>query len=200
MKRVLVITLLIMMLFSFTNAEEKEVFDHTKIENFEGYNYDKFDKRWYFFDVYEAKKTVLETVYIGLQIEDVDGLLVPSFYINAIGRDENAAFEIVGADVLIDDAVFSYENPYHTENGITFMFIGYTVNEMISTMASVKKEISVRIRKKNGTNESFDLDMNTFSATIGRIAKKVVDEGAMDCAMNDQVLLYWESEHKPSVH
>jgi len=172
MKKTISLTLLFFFLTCFIPFPAyAEVFNHKAVfENFEGYSYDKFDKKW----------TVVTGVTYGdsvssfsliIQSEGVNGgdnLNGTIMGVSLESKDKKQAVDINSIDILIGEDVYSYKKLI--KNG-TFgcAIIGENGNLLIESLATCDpSNVAVRIKNSAGNSASLDLDARQVERQLKR--------------------------------
>ncbi|MBR1584650.1 MAG: hypothetical protein IJ662_03835 [Clostridia bacterium] len=140
------ITLFLMVGGASAQAASTKKFDHTVLKNLNGYEYDKFDKTWTYYQVYDQKYSDAN-VYIGIQMEgDKDGIsYAPMLYVKIVDPFTGKPLHTVKAlDILIDDTVYSYKKMLEGDTSSSVL-LGRDGRNLVKAIANSKSNIDVKI-------------------------------------------------------
>lgn len=193
MKKKLAILLICAMFLSgfiaFAESTENKIFDHTVFKKYsDNYYYDKFDKEWFYADVY-TKVFKEFNIDIALLITGNDSLqnkedgteyyLPPmsALSITVTSNDEESLYEVEKFSIFVDDKLYSYSNK-ETEK-----------KSVIKSLIDSEDNITP-IKEDYATN---------FTIMIGNIGKQMVEEIAVakEVSMKLNFLTYKHNFLKP---
>lgn len=156
-------------------------FDYTVLQNFNGYNYDKFEKQWSYYAGYDKEYSdadILIAIKLfgehgGNNLEEVD------LYAKVIDKQGNNIKTVQSLSFLIDDTMYSINKmptPDGTMAGCTFLYdSGY---ELVKALAD-GKEVSIKLSYYDGGSTILDLTYSDF-ADMQELCKNVVKYNIWD--------------------
>ncbi|NLC31904.1 MAG: hypothetical protein GX781_01220 [Clostridiales bacterium] len=176
MKRLLAFFLICMLLLPnlavFAETTETKVFDYKILENFPGYEYNKFDKTW------DYKSTYLtDELDAGFRLEltgtqtEVTGVSMVIITLERTPAD---------LAIFVDDKLYTYSNfanTYNSDNART-MLLGYVGKNMIKYMATAKR-IEFQIACRTGNPIQHIITLQKFQEVI-TMCNNLMNLGTLD--------------------
>ena len=158
--------------------EEKPIFDGTVFKGLDGYEYDKFEDTWSYYQAF-VKKYSDGRLIIGINIfGDENGIsYAPSLYIKLLDNSGNPISTIKSVDFLIDDTKFSYKSMLEDDDSSSVL-LGQEGKQIIDAFAKCES-VSVKITMSRGDLKA-DLDQTEVNKTLKKIAKELLKNNVWD--------------------
>ena len=172
-----------------TTAGNGGVFDHAAVlGGKEGYSYDKFDRRWKYYEAY-VKRFTDATFVLGLQAigeKGGDNLFETDLYVKLLKTDGSVYAAVSSIDLLIDDDVYSYKNLLKAENDTSLVLLGENGNLLIEALGFCDADsVSVRIKTDQSTY-TIDLDAAQLTRSLKEFCRTYLTAGIWNyCADSD---------------
>ena len=182
-----------------SNIKDKPVgeFNYSILEGMEGYYYNKFDKCWSCYTVYDDVYSdadfligiKLFGVAAGNNLEEVD------LKVKIVDKEGNPIEEVKAMDFLIDDVMYSYSEMPEEKSELVGTVVLYDSGyELVKAFAEAK-EVSVRLFFFGDYYRIIDLDMDLFSTTLQAFCQTIVNNNIWDYYISDPFLSSFEEEY-----
>ena len=178
MKRILTFLLCVIIVFASTSTCIADTLDKSAFENLDGYKYDKFTKKWSYFQAYSHE---YKDAYLVVGIEVYGGneeQMPPTLYCWI--RDEknnDVLHEVNKMMFLIGDDLFTFNNLFISDSSSTAL-LGEESKEFLEALSN-GKEMSIRLSFKTGSIDE-EVKSSEFEKTFKAAAKAILKSNIWD--------------------
>lgn len=169
-------------------------FNYSVLKDYEGYEYDGFEKWWSY-----SRKIMLGNSFMFIVRLSGDSYIQDPPDILIMSADEKSRGGFVKTiDFLIRDKIYTYENlRYHDDlDGIVFFYLGSIGRLMIEDIPKAKT-LSIRMTFENNKQSTFELNSKEFSPLIVW-CKNILKNEVFDL-FNSRTLFYADNVHNAKV-
>ena len=159
-KKLTVLALALLLLFSVSLGASAEMFDYTELSSLPGYSYDSTNNVWYYIEMYNDGKLQMVFMLQGTPTE---------ISLTSVAVSEKAAgSEVEGLKITVGGKVYSYD-VMNRSGGISGICLGQSGQALIHDVAEADY-ISVRLVTGNG-NLDFVVQGAQFENSLKRFCK-----------------------------
>ncbi len=172
MKKVVILLLVFVLVLGLVSTSLATSFDYNKLQDLEGYKYDKFTKTWSYYEAY-VKEYSDARIIIGLRV-DGDASTIsgpPMMYIKILDNYGKLLYAASNVYYLIGDKLYQFEGLMEADD-LAFCFLGTIGQEFISDLSSAA-ELSVKVEFEYKTI-TFDITSADLKKTLQLFAKTIV--------------------------
>lgn len=192
MRKMLSILLILTIMCSIAPfALATETFDYqTVLANRKGYEYDKFDKYWSY---YQAMTREFADAYVilGLKVYGEDGGTNPEYtemYVKILDKNGNTLDTVESIDFLIGDDLYSYESMLEGETSSSVVIGEKGVKLLEALEKTSTSDLTIRL---NGYLTFDGIEFDDFDGTIKEFCrvynKYNIDEFIVDTEFSDRI-------------
>lgn len=191
MKKLLWVCLLVMLMIPSLTIAESGTFDHSILEIYDGYSYDKFDKKWSYVECY--RKTYSDGyVDVGLQVTPYNDELQISLYSRILDSQLKEIATVTAIDFLIDDTTYSFELQHFEDSNFSAINLGKEKVLLLRAMANAD-EIAIRLSCEQGVRLVVEPSVEDYQATLREAAQVIVFYNLFDYVV--EFAAEWDSAY-----